>query len=662
MKVALKNMWATVQSYSRSISDEVLLKFGTNAIVALCNEDVFGPAVGESVRNSQMPFEDKLRTSITLALAADCLNAVLTPFCPCLESHSARDLEFNINPLMPLLKPLANCFAQQKSMYAHFVNMPKQAFTTLLHQYSNDLGLFGKHHRDTLYSGVKATAYYLHIKTPAYGGTGQTLIGRDTTHPFSKDILLAIFDKSAVIAGTAVECRASRDRLLRFSMTPHKSTGSSTPFARILPIIQKMELPIATAPAADLLTRQMLALSQIARERELAKQNALPPQQDKPPALDPPRSAPTPSASPITPVQSRADSDFQFHVLATAIDEAQRELHNLIGLRGVKEEVRRLMSFLTIQQERKQHGLPVSSQSLHFVFTGNPGTGKTTVARILGKIFFGFGILKAPKIIECDRSNLVGAFLGQTAIKTDEVIKSALDGVLFIDEAYTLAGDTAKYSHGDSYGDEAINTLLKRMEDNRDRLIVIAAGYPAPMKTFLKTNPGLGSRFTRLINFEDYSVPELCHIFEKFCSHSQYTLTATACAKAFLLFTAAHLQRDERFGNARFVRNVYEQTISLQSDRLTRAQIINKMTLATIVSEDIPLSMVSGIDLQSIDITQSRWIGECPGCKKTSQCGVKYIGQSVNCKCGQKFVFPWWNLKVDSVPGFPAALSPSISG
>ena len=200
------------------------------------------------------------------------------------------------------------------------------------------------------------------------------------------------------------------------------------------------------------------------------------------------------------------------------------------------------------------------------------------------------------------------------------------------------------------------------MEDHRERLIVIAAGYPAPMETFLKTNPGLESRFTRFINFEDYSVPELCHIFEKFCSHSQYTLTATACAKAFLLFTAAHLQRDERFGNARFVRNVYEQTISLQSDRLTRAQIINKMTLATIVSEDIPLSMVSGIDLQSIDITQSRWIGECPGCKKTSQCGVKYIGQSVNCKCGQKFVFPWWNLKVDSVPGFPAALSPSISG
>lgn len=314
------------------------------------------------------------------------------------------------------------------------------------------------------------------------------------------------------------------------------------------------------------------------------------------------------------------------------------------------------MSFLTIQQERKQHGLPVSSQSLHFVFTGNPGTGKTTVARILGKIFHAFGILKSPKVVECDRSKLVGGYLGKTATKTDELIESALDGILFIDEAYTLAGDVEKYGYGDSFGDEAINTLLKRMEDHRDQLIVIAAGYPAPMKTFLKTNPGLESRFTRFINFEDYSVLELCHIFEKSCKASEYSLTATACAKAFLLFTAAHLQRDERFGNARFVRNVYEQTISLQSDRLTRAEVINKTTLATIVSEDIPLGMVSGFDLPGIDLSNSRWMGECPGCKKTSQCGVKYIGQSVTCKCGQKFVFPWWNLKADTVHGFPAVI------
>ena len=232
----------------------------------------------------------------------------------------------------------------------------------------------------------------------------------------------------------------------------------------------------------------------------------------------------------------------------SVIGQATAELEALIGLAGVKSEVKKLIDFLKVQQMRRQHGLKESGQSLHYVFTGNPGTGKTTVARILGKIFHGFGILKTTNLIETDRSGLIAGYVGQTAIKTDEVIEKALDGVLFIDEAYTLSRSGA--ASGD-FGQEAIDTLLKRMEDQRDRLIVVVAGYPKPMQDFLRSNPGLQSRFTRFIAFEDYSVQEMCRIFEKFCNDNEYVLTPLARINAFLLFVAARSRRDETFGNAR---------------------------------------------------------------------------------------------------------------
>jgi tetratricopeptide (TPR) repeat protein len=345
----------------------------------------------------------------------------------------------------------------------------------------------------------------------------------------------------------------------------------------------------------------------------------------------------------------------------SALREAMAELESLIGLPGVKDEVKRLMSFLKIQQERRKHGLRESGQTLHFVFTGNPGTGKTTVARIVSKILCGFGLLKTTKVVECDRSTLVGGYLGQTAIKTDEVVASALDGVLFIDEAYTLSD---AFGH-DMYGQEAINTLLKRMEDHRDRLVVIAAGYPKPMEKFLRTNPGLESRFTRFIRFEDYQVSDLCRIFEKFCKGAEYSLTSFCRAYACLLFTLAYNQRDERFGNARFIRNVFEQAISRHSQRLAElpADQVTKQALITLDAPDIPFDSTQGFDITHADLQEGRWEAECPGCGKGSTGGVKYLGQRVTCKCGQKFLFPWWSLLPSSIKGVPSEFltAPQVS-
>ncbi|MDR1960592.1 MAG: AAA family ATPase [Planctomycetaceae bacterium] len=324
----------------------------------------------------------------------------------------------------------------------------------------------------------------------------------------------------------------------------------------------------------------------------------------------------------------------------TVLKNAMSELNALIGLPEVKEEVRKLVCFLRVQQERRKHGMKVSQQLLHYIFTGNPGTGKTTVARILGKIFYGFGLLDSAKMTETDRAGLVAGYVGQTAGKTDDAVQSALDGVLFIDEAYALAGPDQ--ADGD-YGREVIDTLLKRMEDHRGRLIVIVAGYPALMQGFITSNPGLESRFTRQIHFADYSVLEMCRIFEKYCIENEYYLTSAARAYVCLLLTQAFEQRDERFGNARFVRNTYEKTVIQLASRLAREEKYDRDSLARIEGSDIPFEILPhfGGNVQP-DLSESRWEVICSGCRKTTSVPVNFLGRKVGChSCGTKFVCDW---------------------
>jgi SpoVK/Ycf46/Vps4 family AAA+-type ATPase len=261
-----------------------------------------------------------------------------------------------------------------------------------------------------------------------------------------------------------------------------------------------------------------------------------------------------------------------------------QELDDLIGLGSVKTEVRSLANFVKLQKEREAKGLKTAKVSYHLVFYGSPGTGKTTVARIVGRIYKDLGVLKKGHTVETDRAGLCGQYVGQTGPKTDSVIAKALDGVLFIDEAYSLVPEGGA---GNDYGQEAISTILKRMEDYRDRLVVIVAGYKDEMQRFIDSNPGLQSRFNRYIDFPDYTGGELTDIFKMYMKKNQYTMSKETEAYLKERFNYAVAHKDRNFGNARYARNVFEKSIQAQANRLAGENNLDKDKLTELTIEDL---------------------------------------------------------------------------
>lgn len=289
---------------------------------------------------------------------------------------------------------------------------------------------------------------------------------------------------------------------------------------------------------------------------------------------------PDPSPSPqATPGMAGSPALAEGETLESLMDE----LDSLVGLESVKQDVHSLINLLRVRKAREERGIEQLPMSLHLVFSGNPGTGKTTVARLVAKIYAQIGVLERGQLIETDRSGLVGGYVGHTGPKVKEVVERALGGVLFIDEAYSL---TYKRDSRD-FGFEAVDTLLKEMEDHRDELIVIVAGYTEPMQGFLASNPGLRSRFNKFITFPDYTPEELYGIFEGFCEKGGFTLTNAAAKEVRQHFTRIYEERDETFANGREVRNFFERMLVAQANRLAQEGDLSDSKLQKITVADV---------------------------------------------------------------------------
>lgn len=280
---------------------------------------------------------------------------------------------------------------------------------------------------------------------------------------------------------------------------------------------------------------------------------------------------------------------------AENIEDLRAELNELIGLESIKREVNNLINMVSIHNLRKQNGLKTVDMSLHMVFSGNPGTGKTMIARLMARIYKSLGVLSKGHLVEVDRSGLVAGYIGQTAAKTSEVIEKALGGVLFIDEAYTLSNGKAE----NDFGQEAIDTLLKGMEDHRENLIVIVAGYDGLMDNFIHSNPGLESRFNRYLHFDDYTIDEMMAILELNLKKSQYRLDEEGKTAARKYVEDANTS-SIAFGNARGVRNLFESMLVAQANRLAELSDLDKEDLMTITAADVEAARMADDKLNKV--------------------------------------------------------------
>ena len=343
--------------------------------------------------------------------------------------------------------------------------------------------------------------------------------------------------------------------------------------------------------------------------------------------------------------KQQAEGDLPTKSSEDLLAEALSELDQLIGLANIKHEIRTLANFLNVQAQRTRAGLPSTPLSLHMVFHGNPGTGKTTIARILGRIFGAMGVLQKGHLIETDRSGLVAGYAGQTSLKAEEIINEALDGVMFIDEAYSLVS----HENEDAFGQEAIQTLLKRMEDQRDRLVVILAGYPAEMQQLLDSNPGLSSRFSRNLTFEDYTPRELCEIFGLMCEKNHYRLPAATRARVILGFTLLYRTRDRHFGNGRTVRNVFEHSIRRMANRIVQIADLSVDQLTTLEPDDIEFRSLNGeLKAKLADSEREKFQITCPECEHGNAVPHEFLGRNVRCpKCKKEFAADWGEVLLD---------------
>ncbi|MEM9369020.1 MAG: AAA family ATPase [Planctomycetota bacterium] len=323
---------------------------------------------------------------------------------------------------------------------------------------------------------------------------------------------------------------------------------------------------------------------------------------------------------------------------------ARAKLDRLIGLDAIKNQIQTLANFLKMEQHRREAGLPTTRPSLHMAFVGNPGTGKTTVARIIAEIFGALGVLTKGHLVETDRSGLVAEYAGQTGPKTNAKIDEALDGVLFIDEAYTLVDESGQ----DQYGREAVQTLLKRMEDQRDRLVVILAGYPKEMSTMIRSNPGLSSRVGTTMQFDDYDAEALCRIFELIAGKAKYVLPGPTRRRLLRGFTHLFINRDRHFGNGRTARNGFERSVRRLANRLATAPEITEELLVTLQPGDIELPGITDEVMATLTAPAGLIRATCPSCDQALVVDDTLLGTEQPCDhCQTSVPLPWGTPVVD---------------